>query len=130
MKMDSDAYPLPPSGESPPPPPQTLRATLWQLLGVGEQQIMPAASRRSNTLIFTIIGTLTLLAFGIGNVQQASDARLFTLGVVQLLEVGLLSAPAIFPDQLERTTRGVGTCAGVRGLCDLRLERGVRRADR
>ena len=93
--MDSNASPLP-LGQSPPPPPQTLRATLWQLLGVGEQQIMPAASRRSNTLIFTIIGTLTLLAFGIGNVQQVSDARLFTLGVVQLLEVGLLLVPAIF----------------------------------
>jgi diguanylate cyclase len=92
--LDPDAYPLP-LGQSPPPPPQSLRATLWQLLGVGEQEIVPAARRRSNTLIFTIIGTLTLLAFGIGNVQQLSDARLFTLGVVQLLEVGLLLVPAI-----------------------------------
>lgn len=93
--MDSNAYPLP-LGQSPPPPPQSLRTTLWQLLGVGEQQIMPAANRRSNTLIFTIIGTLTLLAFGIDNVQQLSDARLLTLGVVQLLEVGLLLVPPIF----------------------------------
>jgi hypothetical protein len=72
--LDPDAHPLP-LGQSPPPPPQSLRATLWQLLGVGEQEIMPAANRRSNTLIFTIIGTFTLLAFGIGNVQQSSDAR-------------------------------------------------------
>ncbi len=93
--MDSIANPLS-RGHSPPPPTQSLRTTLYQLLGVGEQQIMPAASRRSHTLIFTIIGTLTLLAFGIGNVQQRSDARLFTLGVVQLLEVGLLLVPAIF----------------------------------
>jgi EAL domain-containing protein (putative c-di-GMP-specific phosphodiesterase class I)/GGDEF domain-containing protein len=93
MKMQTSA---PTFSAGPSPPPQSLRATLWQLLGVGEQEIMPAASRRSNTLIFTIIGTLTLLAFGIGNVQQAADVRLLTLGVVQLLEVAFLLVPAIF----------------------------------
>lgn len=92
--MNPSAYPLQ-SGHSPPPPPLGVRANLLQLLGVGEQEIMPAASRRSNTLIFTIIGTFTLLVFGLGNVQQWSDPRLHALGVVQLLEVAFLLLPAI-----------------------------------
>ena len=113
--MEPNASPLP-VGQSPPLPPQSLRATLWQLLGVGEQQIMPEASRRSNTLIFTIIGTLTLLAFGIGNVQQTSDARLFTLGLVQLLHrscrLGTRSCSCTLGTHCTRVRGG----AGVEGL--------------
>ena len=58
--MDPHACPLP-VGQSPPPSEQALPATLKQLLGIGEQELVPDASRRSNTLIFTVIGTLTLL---------------------------------------------------------------------
>nr|WP_315464415.1 bifunctional diguanylate cyclase/phosphodiesterase [uncultured Rhodoferax sp.] len=92
--MNPNASPLPIS-QSSPPSPQSLRVMLQQLLGLGEQEIMPAVSRRSNTLLFTVIGTLTLLVFAFGNLQQTSDSRLFSLGVVQLLEVGLLLVPAI-----------------------------------
>ena len=92
--MDPHACPLP-VGQSPPPSEQALPATLKQLLGIGEQELVPDASRRSNTLIFTVIGTLTLLVFGVANVRAGQDHRLMVMGVVQLLEVAFLLVPAI-----------------------------------
>ncbi|MFM2251702.1 MAG: hypothetical protein RJB68_39 [Pseudomonadota bacterium] len=92
--MDPHACPLP-VGQSPPPSEQALPATLKQLLGIGEQELVPDASRRSNTLIFTVIGSLTLLVFGVANVRAGQDHRLMVMGVVQLLEVAFLLVPAI-----------------------------------
>ncbi|WP_296509070.1 bifunctional diguanylate cyclase/phosphodiesterase [Rhodoferax sp.] len=91
--MDPNAYQVP-AGPSPPPR-QALPATLKQLLGVGEQELVPDARRRSNTLIFTVLGTLTLLMFGLANVRAGQDQRLMVMGVVQLLEVAFLLVPAI-----------------------------------
>lgn len=70
--------------------------TLGQLLGVGEQDIVPDENRRKNTLIFTTIGTLALLGFGIANVGYSAQARLQLMGLVQILEVCFLLAPAVW----------------------------------
>ena len=69
-----------------------LRA-LGELLGVGEQDIVPDANRRKNTLIFTVIGTLVLLAFAVANVLEHDQSRLNQLGWLQLAEVVFLLIP-------------------------------------
>ncbi len=70
--------------------------TAGQLLGVGEQDIVPDENRRKNTLIFTTIGTLALLGFGLVNVGYSEPARLHLMGLVQILEVCFLLAPAVW----------------------------------
>ena len=70
--------------------------SLGELFGVGEQEIVPDESRRKNTLTFTVIGTIALLAFGLLNTSEASSARLVQLGWIQISEVFLLLVPAIF----------------------------------
>jgi EAL domain-containing protein (putative c-di-GMP-specific phosphodiesterase class I)/GGDEF domain-containing protein len=69
--------------------------TVQQLLGVGEQELVPDESRRRRTLMFTVIGTLTLLAFGLSNVRPGQEHRVAVMGVVQLLQVAFLLVPAI-----------------------------------
>ncbi len=76
-----------------------FKPEIWRsvsdLLGIGEQDIVPDESRRKNTLIFTLIGSLALLIFGIANFFGTDSARLNLLGLVQMLEVLLLLMPAI-----------------------------------
>jgi EAL domain-containing protein (putative c-di-GMP-specific phosphodiesterase class I)/GGDEF domain-containing protein len=77
----------------------SFKPEIWRsvsdLLGIGEQDIVPDESRRKNTLIFTLIGSLALLAFGIANYFGTNSARLNLLGLVQMLEVLVLLVPAI-----------------------------------
>ena len=68
---------------------------LGELLGVGEQDIVPHESRRKNTLIFTVIGAIALLAFGLFNTREASVERLVQLGWIQIAEVLTLMVPGI-----------------------------------
>ena len=68
---------------------------IGELLGVGEQEIVPDERRRKNTLVFTVIGTFSLLAFGLININDGQNVRLLQLGWIQVLEVCLLLIPAI-----------------------------------
>ena len=68
--------------------------SLAELLGFAEQAIVPDESRRKNTLTFTLIGTVTLLIFGLVNLA-GPDARLTELGRFQIVEVCALLLPAL-----------------------------------
>ncbi len=66
---------------------------LGQMLGVNELDVTPLRERRRNTLTFTAIGLLFLVAVGSVNVLQQIDSRLLLQGKMQLLEAALLMLP-------------------------------------
>lgn len=68
-----------------------------QLLGVGEQVIVPDEERSKNTLTFSVIGLIALLLVGLFNQTfRAHDPRLALQGTVQLLEFCFLMVPTVF----------------------------------
>lgn len=69
---------------------------LRQLIGGGEQIVVPDAERNKNTLTFSLIGLIFLLLVGLINFTLNTDnPRLFLQGRLQLLQVGLLMLPCV-----------------------------------
>lgn len=84
-----------PNGTTPPSTP--WRVALRQLFGIGEQDIVPDADRRKNTLTFAVIGLAILALWGVLNrTWHQDDARLHLLGLFQLLLVAFLMLPAVW----------------------------------